>query len=66
MRKKMSEYYTTGQVAKMLNRSRRRIQQACERWELGVWIGNWRALTDDDVAVIAERLGKVGRPREQA
>lgn len=57
-------FYTTGQVARMLNRSRRRIQKACEDYELGIWIGSMRALTDEDVAVIAERLGKVGRPKE--
>lgn len=59
----MAELYTTGQVARILNRSRRRIQQACEQHDLGIWIGSHRALSPEDIAVIAERLGQVGRPR---
>jgi transposase len=56
--------YTTREAAAMLGISRRRVQQAAQYYDLGhrERPGHPRMLSEADLAVIKERIGKRGRP----
>lgn len=56
--------YTTREAATALGVSMRRVQQACKHYGLGRWFGRQLVLTDSDIAVIRDRLGRVGRPAQ--
>jgi hypothetical protein len=54
--------YSTEEVRKQLGfKTRRRVQQACERYGLGRKVGKSFVLTDDDVEWLRNRKGKRGR-----
>lgn len=53
---------TTKEVAQQLNRSRHRVWQAAQRMGLGRKIAGRYVFTEGEVALMFDRLGKVGTP----
>ena len=57
------EFYTTDEVAIMLDLSERRIRQAAEQHGVGKH-GRDYLFTRDDIEKIRDRIGMQGRPME--
>lgn len=59
----LDNYYTIQDAAEELEVSTSRIRQLCIEFEIGTKIGQYRFLSDEDMAALKEIPRKIGRPK---